>query len=137
MCGFALRLLHKISKEKHCPLKRELVAYISTQPFFWKLALRECNFRAQKSSRCYYYFCFTGQCFWFLCSEKCLQLLACLLCYKTKSILYHILNLNMIFFSGKMGILLNIAKTSSNQQFCWQTVSSSSFHKGQQWIILQ
>lgn len=78
-----------------------MVSYISAQPFFGKLALRECDFRAQKSSRCYYYFCFTGQCFGFLYSEKSTQLLACLLHYKNKSILYIlylISNLYMCFF---------------------------------------
>lgn len=112
VCGFVLRLLSKVSKEKHNSLKREMVSYISAQPCFWKLALRECDFRAQKSSRCYCYFCFTGQCFGFLYSEKGTQLLTCLLHCKNKSIWYLILNLYMcwVFFPGKIEGLWHILK---------------------------
>lgn len=65
VCGFALRLLNKVSEEKHNSLEKEIIFYRNAQPFIWKLAFRECDFRAQKSSRCYCYFCFTGQCFGF------------------------------------------------------------------------
>lgn len=91
VCGFALRLLSRVSKEKRNSLKREVVSYISAQPFFWKLALRECDFRAQKSSRCYYYFYFTGQCFGFFVLWE-MHTATSLLHYENKSILYLILN---------------------------------------------
>lgn len=128
VCGFALRLLRKVSREKHNWLKREMESYISAQPFFWKLALRECDFRAQKSSRCYYYFCFTGQCFGFLYSEKCTQLLDSLLHYKKKSqfcvlfLIYKCASPPPVK-RGDWGTSWKF-RFSSNQQFCWQTVLS-------------